>query len=123
MIRRPPVSTRTDTLLPYTTLFRSARGATADALGAAGGAAAPCRRSRRAARPGRPRRPCGDELRRAGLRRPEARRTRSEEHTPELQSLMRISYAVFCLKKKNSKKQHNRTLRHTASKLSPSERY
>src|SRR3546814_14805609 len=76
MIRRPPVSTRTDTLLPYTTLFRSARGATADALGAAGGAAAPCRRSRRAARPGRPRRPCGDALRRAGLRRPEARRTR-----------------------------------------------
>src|SRR3546814_3209690 len=114
MIRRPPRSTRTYPPFPYTTLFRSeradgpARGATADALGAAGGAAAPCRRSRRAARPGRPRRPCGDELRRAGLRRPEARRTRdrlgaerSEEHTSELQSLMRISYAVFCLKKKN----------------------
>src|SRR3546814_5268590 len=73
MIRRPPRSTRTDTLFPYTTLFRSRNLAAgelerlqSDALG----------RGRRGGR--------------------------SEEHTSELQSLMRISYAVFCLKKKNS---------------------
>src|SRR3546814_11643088 len=70
MIRRPPRSTRTDTLFPYTTLFRS-RGGDADLQ----------RRGRGAAR----------RRQRAG---------RSEEHTSELQSLMRISYAVFCLKKK-----------------------
>src|SRR3546814_9116743 len=94
MIRRPPRSTRTDTLFPYTTLFRS-QGILS------------------------PRRPC--------LRRPVADRAlegrgadrvsraavptdpapvRSEEHTSELQSLMRISYAVFCLKKKKEKTQH-----------------
>src|SRR3546814_20462752 len=89
MIRRPPRSTRTDTLLPYTTLFRSL---------------------------GRPfRLPCrvpalavsytGTRLRVRRRRegrcpRVNALHTRSEEHTSELQSLMRISYAVFCLKKK-----------------------
>src|SRR3546814_4917047 len=68
MIRRPPRSTRTDTLFPYTTLFRSAPGH---------------------AGPGHhPRHPQA------------APEHRSEEHTSELQSLMRISYAVFCLKKK-----------------------
>src|SRR3546814_11489662 len=76
MIRRPPRSTRTDTLFPYTTLFRSSRNPEA--------------------------------LRRissyswipafAGMTESE----RSEEHTSELQSLMRISYAVFCLKKKKN---------------------
>src|SRR3546814_14266339 len=76
MIRRPPRSTRTDTLFPYTTLFRSA--AVAGGLGAPG---------LRAAQPAR-----GDGGR--------GRHGRSEEHTSELQSLMRISYAVFCLKKK-----------------------
>src|SRR3546814_6387853 len=86
MIRRPPRSTRTDTLFPYTTLFRS-----------------PCRAGRR---PGRPVRCCA---RRTGSTawfscRPCAA-PRSEEHTSELQSLMRISYAVFCLKKKISKVQ------------------
>src|SRR3546814_14941415 len=89
MIRRPPRSTRTDTLFPYTTLFRSGRyddcsdfaGAHgADHLGAADRYGARGRRSARAA--------------------PD----RSEEHTSELQSLMRISYAVFCLKKKKNKK-------------------
>src|SRR3546814_4416535 len=81
MIRRPPRSTRTDTLFPYTTLFRSDAGQPFSiqsiskvftltmALEAA-----------------------GDDL------------WRSEEHTSELQSLMRISYAVFCLKKKTKKK-------------------
>src|SRR3546814_14145903 len=77
MIRRPPRSTRTDTLFPYTTLFRS-RSRPAMSPTRAGS-------SRRALRPGRPR---------------WNGTTRSEEHTSELQSLMRISYAVFCLKKK-----------------------
>src|SRR3546814_6654915 len=100
MIRRPPRSTRTDTLFPYTTLFRSyakphdqhhdRQFAELDAhnpmmegsnwlSGGAGGDFRPV--ERRGAVWGR---------------------LRSEEHTPELQSLMRISYAVFCLKKKNN---------------------
>src|SRR3546814_2036987 len=77
MIRRPPRSTRTDTLFPYTTLFRSAYAPSQDAIGGDNlylGADA------WVALPGTP--------------------VRSEEHTSELQSLMRISYAVFCLKKK-----------------------
>src|SRR3546814_5261911 len=81
MIRRPPRSTRTDTLFPYTTLFRSLKGKTEEdalvaylqGLGVAG--------------------------------REAAAKARSEEHTSELQSLMRISYAVFCLKKKKTKKE------------------
>src|SRR3546814_4473794 len=87
MIRRPPRSTRTDTLFPYTTLFRSPR------------------RDRRHRQPRQPPRPLGGRT--AGEpvpRRPAAdgarHQGRSEEHTSELQSLMRISYAVFCLKKK-----------------------
>src|SRR3546814_10336559 len=76
MIRRPPRSTRTDTLFPYTTLFRSSSH---------------WRASRRDAQR---RRSLAEEV---GMRH-EMRR--SEEHTSELQSLMRISYAVFCLKKK-----------------------
>src|SRR3546814_3112091 len=101
MIRRPPRSTRTDTLFPYTTLFRSnGAGDGGDHRHAAG------RRRRRggghraegARHPGHwpqlRHRPAGDgpASRVAGRR--------SEEHTSELQSLMRISYAVFCLKKK-----------------------
>src|SRR3546814_10645171 len=88
MIRRPPRSTRTDTLFPYTTLFRSDKdrlrvqsdrpaswvlpATTAAATGA-----------------------CHSDI-------PTELRHRSEEHTSGLQSLMRISYAVFCLKKKNN---------------------
>src|SRR3546814_15230354 len=93
MLRRPPRSTRTDTLFPYTTLFRSGH---------------PRRRRRQGARRGR--RDARDDvppLRRQGGTRGRGRRPRglrdqgrSEEHTSELQSLMRISYAVFCLKKK-----------------------
>src|SRR3546814_5351214 len=93
MIRRPPRSTRTDTLFPYTTLFRS-------------GCAARTRRWRGNARAGD--RPPGS----AG-RYPQ---TRSEEHTSELQSLMRISYAVFCLKNKKRKqtyKNHHSDTRDT----------
>src|SRR3546814_18828183 len=90
MIRRPPRSTRTDTLFPYTTLFRSFVGPG---------------RGRRG-HDGHDARDGGD---RGGRRDGGAERTekhsgnlheRSEEHTSELQSLMRISYAVFCLKKK-----------------------
>src|SRR3546814_7620255 len=76
MIRRPPRSTRTDTLFPYTTLFRSPR------------------------QPGHRGLPPGALLRRP--LRHQRRDHRSEEHTSELQSLMRISYAVFCLKKKQN---------------------
>src|SRR3546814_12072205 len=88
MLRRPPRSTRTDTLFPYTTLFRSLqRRRLRTAL------CAKHRRSRRIL--GR----TGEAHR---LDRPaDEDRGRSEEHTSELQSLMRISYAVFCLKKKN----------------------
>src|SRR3546814_15807760 len=87
MIRRPPRSTLTDTLFPSTTLFRS--GARVDA-GDAAAASLRSGRGRAAAQPLSRRISAG---RRAG---------RSEEHTSELQSLMRISYAVFCLKKKNT---------------------
>src|SRR3546814_7283041 len=124
MIWRPPISTRTDTLVPYTTLFRSDHPVLAD----------PGHRPRRLdGRLGRARL-CGrrnavrvaavadcagvlqdihlahravlDRLRphpaagRGGRRLPRQAAARSEEHTSELQSLMRISYAVFCLKKK-----------------------
>src|SRR3546814_9826125 len=103
MIRRPPRSTRTDTLFPYTTLFRSG-----------------ARQRRRVIMLRRDRR--GPEHARAGAenqawvsREPgpksgtqaEHAAERSEEHTSELQSLMRISYAVFCLKKK---KKHRNTI-------------
>src|SRR3546814_1296698 len=107
MIRRPPRSTRTDTLFPYTTLFRSGRrraekkpdilfillpqfeaqsfliATNVDPVGNMGKAALQnfCRDNRR-----------------------------SEEHTSELQSLMRISYAVFCLKKKTKQKSHTYTV-------------
>src|SRR3546814_6787804 len=99
MIRRPPRSTRTDTLFPYTTLFRSPDASDLQPLS---------RRDRDAALPAPPAgeghraRPLDDPAR---LLHHEAERDdRSEEHTSELQSLMRISYAVFCLKKKNTYK-------------------
>src|SRR3546814_6436594 len=103
MIRRPPRSTRTDTLFPYTTLFRSwnlrpenrhygydyyidnCATRVRDALNQALGGAL---KAQLAARPG------GMTYRQQTLR--------SEEHTSEIQSLMRTSYAVFCLKKKNT---------------------
>src|SRR3546814_2302930 len=86
MIRRPPRSTRTDTLFPYTTLFRSqACGLQLEVI---------------LVRPepgdGVIRRFVADDALGDDIR-----QGRSEEHTSELQSLMRISYAVFCLKKKN----------------------
>src|SRR3546814_1503966 len=92
MIRRPPRSTRTDTLFPYTTLFRSSAAASSAPL-----------LPTRSAKQTRPRSSfrgllplrCFSAIGATFLGK------RSEEHTSELQSLMRISYAVFCLKKKN----------------------
>src|SRR3546814_2745875 len=120
MIRRPPRSTRTDTLFPYTTLFRSALDARrrppddvvqagphlvlAGVHGVAGLALVEhllaCRgvavlRQGRAGQGG------------GGGKGEDRQGTRSEEHTSELQSLMRTSYAVFCLKKKKTKKKTN----------------
>src|SRR3546814_14183699 len=91
MIRRPPRSTRTDTLFPYTTLFRSPRhycllAGRCDCSGSIGAVH---------------RQPQADGDEGGRWRRSDDGDWRSEEHTSELQSLMRISYAVFCLKKKN----------------------
>src|SRR3546814_5620782 len=98
MVRRPPSSTRTDTLFPYTTLFRSNRLSEQKvSLCAAAFMAGPPRVA--AARGA-----AGEFLHVPAPRRlPVPPRLRSEEHTSELQSLMRISYAVFCLKKKNNR--------------------
>src|SRR3546814_5166051 len=95
MIRRPPRSTRTDTLFPYTTLFRSpARYAALHT----GTSCSPNRRVQLAADTAP--RPMRMAKSKPSTGKPTCR-CRSEEHTSELQSLMRISYAVFCLKKKN----------------------
>src|SRR3546814_9781669 len=96
MIRRPPRSTRTDTLFPYTTLFRSR--ACGRAAGPVPGSSPPRPRARRS-------RPCRG-------------RGRSEEHTSELQSLMRISYAVFCLQKKKENK-YPKTITYTIHTINP----
>src|SRR3546814_9510713 len=121
MLRRPPRSTRTDTLLPYTTLFRS-RFRRRPVVRAPLGRRRPTRRrSSRSGCAGTRRRAGRDWISRtrAGRRPPVARASphRSEEHTSELQSLLRISYAVFCLKKKNIKRHvHTTTYRHTHTK-------
>src|SRR3546814_8374739 len=105
MIRRPPRSTRTDTLVPYTTLFRSIGDRLRSRLDQqANGTGLQMRAIARG----------GDGLDMAteqgrdsiGLA---AEGNRSEEHTSELQSLIRISYAVFCLKKKNKQAQNKQT--------------
>src|SRR3546814_3433492 len=97
MIRRPPRSTRTDTLFPYTTLFRSHQAQ--HQLAAQRPDAWRPAQIRAAARLRPWNRLSAD---RAGHRAGGGGK-RSEEHTSELQSLMRISYAVFCLKKKKTK--------------------
>src|SRR3546814_6176892 len=96
MIRLPPRSTRTDTLFPYTTLFRSRSYFLFRSRGP-GKSRGLCRVEDRARR--HPRRHHGL----GRVRRRFRGEARSEEHTSELQSLMRNSYAVFCLKKKNKK--------------------
>src|SRR3546814_1645841 len=107
MIRRPPRSTRTDTLFPYTTLFRSIDGGITQGLRAAALGIAEAQRQAADGIAGilvelsAERVDHADRLagRRHGLDRGVHR---SEEHTSELQSPMLISYAVFCLKKKNN---------------------
>src|SRR3546814_6886706 len=112
MIRRPPRSTRTDTLFPYTTLFRSEKGRiehvrnSGEAIPQAPGSAFSCQRLP-VRSPSAGLRPRGGPPRRCCRR--DRAPARSEEHTSELQSLMRISYAVFCLKKKKQSKQHKYT--------------
>src|SRR3546814_3692047 len=93
MIRRPPTATRTDTPFPYTTLVRSAGPRRRQPRG---------RRVHRPLQAGRHHRGRDRDAGKARLRY-RAQGDRSEEHTSELQSLMRISYAVFCLKKKKKK--------------------
>src|SRR3546814_3341654 len=109
MIRRPPRSTRTDTLFPYTTLFRSPTDGLARAP--------PQEQSSHGRPPWHDRPPWHHRLYArpapgsAGHGRNRTTASRSEEHTSELQSLMRISYAVFCLKKKkkNNRQPCNKT--------------
>src|SRR3546814_6654956 len=94
MRRRPPRSTRTDTLFPYTTLFRSSARRTIASRGWMPGRLTQIRLPT----------VCREKL---NMRKPlDDRSNRSEEHTSELQSLMRISYAVFCLKKKKQETKH-----------------
>src|SRR3546814_8217543 len=110
MIRRPPRSTLTDTLLPYTTLFRSLLSvprftnrhiSIVDSYGKADISRNPIDKSGKTAIA---RILDEDSIWTSGRRRiGKSRYVRSEEHTSELQSLMRISYDVFCLKKKNKK--------------------
>src|SRR3546814_9696290 len=100
MIRRPPRSTRTDTLFPYTTLFRSARMCV---LTREGANLSRCNQHREA-RSGVNLGCCVRHDFACPHRNHVLPAARSEEHTSELQSLMRISYAVFCLKKKNKKR-------------------
>src|SRR3546814_1141465 len=120
MIRRPPRSTRTDTLLPYTTLFRSGEleasfpyEETLDQLRAAAEVKADMEQGQPMDRLvvgdvgyGKTESRCGPRSRRP---------RRSEEHTSELQSLMRISYAVFCLKKKT--RTHEKTEQYTQAHI------
>src|SRR3546814_5933911 len=96
MIRRPPRSTRTDTLFPYTTLFRSTSVLLSE-RGGSSGASLGRNITQLWSSPEVPQPPPGPLLAHPG---PAGRIRRSEEHTSELQSLMRNSYAVFCLKKK-----------------------
>src|SRR3546814_3751660 len=111
MIRRPPRSTRTDTLVPYTTLFRSQHEVNSinlylilracEPIGALAGAEG-SKVAARSPRGGRRRsfhNPLSGCHRLQAVSHQDVVGERSEEHTSELQSLMRISYAVFCLKK------------------------
>src|SRR3546814_6722676 len=111
MLRRPPTPPRPDTLSPYTTLLRSGSGGVVGPVGRALRNSGPAFDSARAVSAGNATAgvlfgPFGaavygaDRLQQPAH--PQTHRARSEEHTSELQSLMRISYAVLCLKKKNN---------------------
>src|SRR3546814_4279857 len=111
MIRRPPRSTRTDTLFPYTTLFRSKTKSKYEDDGGEedenwreeeAGEERKVSTKKQAVRESGRRNPCTTK------RKSRKDEVRSEEHTSELQSLMRISYAVFCLKKKMKKHRSRR---------------
>src|SRR3546814_1098180 len=120
MIRRPPRSTRTDTLFPYTSLFRSRSARRRPCAGLRPKRGSPCRRRWRRGRGGAGRvappslpaflPPLQGEGFKAGFVEGDGSEpgNRSEEHTSELQSLMRISYAVFCLKKKKQISKRNK---------------
>src|SRR3546814_2548314 len=123
MIRRPPRSTRTDTLFPYTTLFRSVERAVQwTGVQCRGIDFAGCVMTALQAVDALPRNIKADRAGKSFGKRQRDRQAdiaeadyddlRSEEHTSELQSLMRISYAVFCLKKKK-KHTHRTTYFHT----------
>src|SRR3546814_2630629 len=103
MIRRPPKSARPGTRFPYTTLFRSRRLDERHNLRELGHACASCPCSRSAT---------SRSATGIAANAPRSAATRLEEHTSELQSLMRISFAVFCLKKKNdnAKKLHSKRI-------------
>src|SRR3546814_10260449 len=120
MIPRPPRSTRTDTLFPYTTLFRSdSRFDIPEQARIIDGGPIWLFTAR-------PDAAKADRLRERNVTVVDLPQTRSEEHTSELQSLMRISYAVFCLKQKKSIKTHDKnntpktqlTQSHTITQLS-----
>src|SRR3546814_10177540 len=111
MIRLTPRSTRTDTLFPYTTLFRSTACRCRQLLHGCDHRAAS--RQRADSQPGvaaSPRPPPSQSPSGTGGQTVHTTGRRSEEHTSELQSLMRISYAVFCLKKKIQTKQLKATI-------------
>src|SRR3546814_6178179 len=117
MRRRPPRSTRTDTLFPYTTLFRSPTAATTSCASPSPGARRRWPRPRVGCRDG-----SGGKLEGAVKTPPSPPACgRSEEHTSELQSLMRISYAVFCLKKKKKQNHNNIATQHHKNRTSRAE--
>src|SRR3546814_9197936 len=119
MIRRPPRSTLTDTLFPYTTLFRSAIHAASDTSASTRPVTLPCRHSaagnhhRQFPEPAYSANADSSAASAPAIVTPGTVRRRSEEHTSELQSLMRISYAVFCLKKKQTKRTQLKPIRTT----------
>src|SRR3546814_9105508 len=106
MRRRQPIATRTDTLFPYTPLFRSAAARPGAAAVPAAASAGPERTGRGGCAGGQARCRGGEP-------------GRSEEHTSELQSLLRSSYAVFCLKKNNNN-MTRQTTTHTITKTKKS---